>query len=81
VIDPKQLLKSWVIEALEDASGSASLVAVSKSIWERHESDIRAAGDLLFTWQYDVRWAAHVLRREGLLKRAKESPRGIWELR
>lgn len=76
----KELLKSWVIEALKAAGGSASLVDVSRRIWEAHENDIRAGGDLLFTWQYDIRWAAHALRREARLKPTEESPRGVWEL-
>ena len=80
MLRPKQLLNSWVIEALETAGGSAPLVDVSRQIWESHENDIRAEGDLLFTWQYDVRWAAHDLRNQGLLKPVKESPRGVWEL-
>jgi hypothetical protein len=77
---PKELLKTWVLEALRAAGGSASVVEVSKRIWESHDTEIRAGGDLLFTWQYDVRWAAHVLRRDGALKPADQSPRGVWEL-
>ena len=76
----KELLKPWVVEALRAAGGSASVVEVARRIWESHEQDIRAAGDLLYTWQYDVRWAAHALRREGVVKAADASPRGIWEL-
>jgi hypothetical protein len=59
---------------------NASVVEVSRRIWQAHETDIRTSGDLLFTWQYDVRWAAHTLRRDGVLKPADESPRGVWEL-
>jgi hypothetical protein len=76
----KELLKSWLVEALRAAGGSASVVDVSRRIWEAHEEDIRSGGDLLFTWQYDVRWAAHSLRRSGVLKAVDESPRGIWEV-
>jgi hypothetical protein len=76
----KDLLKTWVIEALRAAGGNASVVEVSRRIWQAHETDIRTSGDLLFTWQYDVRWAAHTLRRDGVLKPADESPRGVWEL-
>jgi hypothetical protein len=76
----KELLKLWVMDALKASGGSASVVEVSRFIWENHEGEIRAGGDLLFTWQYDVRWAAHSLRRSGLLKSVDESPRGVWEL-
>jgi hypothetical protein len=76
----KQDLKPWVAEALRAAGGHASVVEVSRRIWQAHEADLRASGDLFYTWQYDVRWAAHLLRREGVLKPADESPTGIWEL-
>jgi len=33
-----------------------------------------------FTWQYDIRWAANLLRRSGLMKPAESSPHGLWEL-
>jgi hypothetical protein len=77
---PKQLLNAWVIEALQEAGGAARVVDVSRRIWTSHEHEIRSDGDLLYTWQYDVRWAAHDLRRQGLLKPVKESPRNTWEL-
>jgi len=37
-------------------------------------------GDLFYTWQYDMRWAATKLRRDGKLKAATRSPKGTWEL-
>ena len=79
-VPTKKLLKDWVVEALRASGGSASVVDVAKHIWAAHEQEIRWAGDLLFTWQYDMRWAAHALRREGVVRRADRSPRGIWEL-
>jgi hypothetical protein len=73
-------LDSWVIASLEELGGSASLVEISRLIWRDHESELRASGDLLYTWQYDARWAAHRLRVQKRLKSAGESPRGVWEL-
>lgn len=47
---------------------------------EHHEQELRDAGDLFFSWQYDLRWAAQALRNEGELK-AKDGKRsGGWEL-
>jgi len=74
------LLQQWVVEAIRASGGSASVVDVAKRVWNAHEQDIRSRGDLLFTWQYDMRWAAHALRRKGVVKPAQQSPRGIWEV-
>jgi hypothetical protein len=73
-------LDTWVIEALHQLGGSASLIDTCRVIWRDHETELRASGDLLYTWQYDTRWAAHRLRVKGRLKPAVESPRGVWEL-
>jgi hypothetical protein len=32
-----------------------------------HELELRRAYDFFFTWQYDIRWAATMLRHEGTL--------------
>ena len=60
--------------------GAARLVDICKFVWENHEGQLRASGDLFYTWQYDVRWAGTALRHEGLLKDSKLSDRGVWEL-
>ena len=62
------------------SGGSASFLDISKYVWEHRESDIRAIDDLLYEWQYELRWAAYFLRRDGALRAASDSPRGIWEL-
>jgi hypothetical protein len=48
-------------------------VQVSREVWRQHESDLRNSGDLFYTWQYDIRWAAQRLRNDGVLAKA---PRG-----
>jgi hypothetical protein len=76
----KHDLKPWVLEALDELAGSGSVVAVSRVVWRRHEPDLRTSGDLFYTWQYDIRWAAKVLRDEGSLRSVAGSKRGPWEL-
>jgi hypothetical protein len=71
---------SWVYEALTKHGGEARIVDVAKHIWVHHESDLRASGDLYYTWQYDMRWAAKRLRDEGKIASPEGSPRGIWAL-
>ena len=76
----KEDLQSWVTKALKDNGGSAALVQVAKHIWDHHETDLKQSGNLLYTWQYDMRWAANVLRHSKVMKSIDISPRGTWEL-
>jgi hypothetical protein len=76
----KYALQDWVIEALAARGGSATLLEVAADLWARHEHDLRESGDLFFTWQYDMRWAATALRHNGRIRPASASPRGVWEL-
>jgi hypothetical protein len=76
----KKILQQWVVDALRRAGGRATVLEVGKDIWTHHEQDLRTGGDLLFTWQYDYRWAATALRKAGKLKQEEDSPRGVWEL-
>ena len=73
-------LDTWVREALKQSGGRGSIVDVAKFIWQTYESQLRDSGDLFYTWQYDMRWAANRLRRKGVVKPVNVSPAGIWEL-
>jgi hypothetical protein len=73
-------MTGWVVDALEELGGSASFLDISKHVWENREVDIREIEDLLYEWQYELRWAAYFLRRDGILRAAADSPRGVWEL-
>jgi hypothetical protein len=70
----KQDLRQWVLEALRVHGGRARLVDVARTVWDEHEPELRQSGDLFYTWQYDMRWAATQLRHEGLLVPADQSP-------
>ena len=78
VMSEREILKDWIIDALNAEGGSARVVDVCKQIWKRHEDDLRAAGDLFYTWQYEVRWAAQMLRDEGRLEGTPSKRRGWW---
>jgi len=73
-------LRDWLLLALRAHGGKASIVQICRHIWQHHEEDLRRSGDLFFTWQYDVRWAATQLRNEGVLRARDLSARGLWEL-
>ena len=49
-------LKPWILEALAALVGEGRVVEVAKHIWDSREH--RASGDLFYTWQYGMRWAA-----------------------
>jgi len=75
----KDDLPEIVLKALRHHGGRAKLVDVARYIWENHESSLRASGDMFFTWQYDMRWAAQRLRNEGALKPGGRGSR-FWEV-
>ena len=64
----RENMKEWVLVALTSLGGRGWPKAVAKYIWEHYEIDLRESGSLLYTWQYDVRWAAQSLRDAGILK-------------
>ena len=76
----KSDLDSWVRRALYQKGGRGTVVAVAEQISGTHEAELRESGDLFYTWQYDMRWAANRLRRRGIMKSVTQSRSGIWEL-
>ncbi len=73
-------LTIWLVDALKDGGGKGSIVQVCRHVWKNHEGDLRDSGDLFFTWQYDIRWAATELRKQGRMRSIHFSPAGLWEL-
>ena len=74
------IMKKWVLEALKSLGGKATIIEVAKEIWDKNWPTIEKTGDLRYTWQYDMRWAADILRRERKLKSTALAKRGFWEL-
>lgn len=56
-------LVKWVRDSLLKRGCRGRIPEVARQIWEEHESDLRESGDLFYTWQYDMRWAALHLDR------------------
>ncbi|HEC32027.1 MAG TPA: hypothetical protein ENI41_06025 [Deltaproteobacteria bacterium] len=67
-------LTDWLVEALRANGKSATIVDVCKYIWDKYEDELRASGDLFYTWQYDFKWAATELRKTGVMKPASLCP-------
>jgi hypothetical protein len=70
----------WIIDALKDLNGSATIRQVKKHIWDHHDREIIDSGGFHFTWNEDIYWAATQLRSQGLLKKAKETTKTVWAL-
>jgi len=66
--------------SIKDMGGQTNIIDVCKYVWEKYEDDLRHSGDLFYSWQYDIRWAATELRKSERMKAAEISPRGIWEI-
>ena len=76
----RDTLMAWVVEALRARGGASNVVGVAQFIWDHHEAELRKSGDLFYTWQYDIRWAAKKLRDLGKLKPVADSKTLPWEL-
>jgi len=74
IVVTKHDLGDWIVEALRAKGGSAGLVQICRHVWEHHEDELRRSGDLFYTWQYDIRWAATNLRQAGVLKAGEPFP-------
>lgn len=73
-------IKDWVLVALQELGGKARPVDVAKYIWHNWEPELRKSGDLLYKWQYEARWAATSLRKEGKIKAVHNLRDLPWEL-
>ena len=79
IVDRKSMT-IWIVEALEELEGYGTILEVSKKVWQKHGEEITSSGDAFYTWQYELRWAGDILRKQGVLKPAEESPRRVWKL-
>lgn len=68
-------VQHWIVAALKSHGGSASLIEVARYMWTNYRADIDSSPNLLYTWQYEVRWSASELRKLGVMKSAALSPR------
>ena len=73
-------LVPWLREALRALGGRGTVTQVCRQIWRTHRRDLPRLGDAFFTWQYDVRWAAYLLRETGEASFEREGRNTIWHL-
>jgi hypothetical protein len=70
----------WVIAALENHSGTANIFQISKYVWDNYHHIISQDSKMLYTWQYELRWAIQNLKKELKIQHKEKSIRGTWEL-
>ena len=60
--------------------GQTNIIDVCKFVWDHYQEELQKSGNLFYTWQYDIRWAATELRKAKRMKAASQSSRGTWEI-
>lgn len=70
--------KLLILAALKEYKGQAKIHQVCEHVWTHNSSQIMESKQVLYTWQYDIRWAANKLRRENKIV---SEPRGYWKLK
>jgi hypothetical protein len=73
-------LCDWIVEALKDLKGSAQIMKIREHIWQNHKDELMGSGNLHFTWNEDIFWAATQLRAKGVLKKASDTSKSVWAL-
>ena len=71
-------LMKWVEQSLRKRDGVAKIVDIARDIHEAHADELKAAGDLFYTWQYDMRWAGLKLSKAGKVALSNKAGRGRW---
>lgn len=74
----KKEYAEWIMEAIDSHNGSATVLDVSKYIWDHYQKALEADEEDFYKWQYKMRWAAMTLRKEGKIKPAESSRKGVW---
>jgi hypothetical protein len=70
----------WIVEALEAMGGKGTITKVKVFILDHHVNELKDSGNLFFTWNDDIFWAATQLRAQGVLKKAKATSKNVWAL-
>ncbi len=73
----KNDLKGLALDALQALGGSSRISEICRHIWDHHEAELKASGELFYTWQYAMRWAGQELQKERKMSKAATTTRGI----
>ena len=73
-------LPDILYKSIKEMGGQSRIVDICRYVWKNYQDELLNSGDLFYTWQYDIRWAATELRKSQRMKSAEQSPKGIWEI-
>lgn len=82
-------LQNILYELIDELGGRAYMMDIFRLFWKKHGKELKESDDIFYTWNYDIRWAATQLRKQGRMKPASSkentrgdssSPKGIWEI-
>ena len=74
-------MENMLIDALKHFKGPTLILDVSKYIWNKYEDDIRKSDEMLYKWQYKLRWAATMLHQKGTITMDKKGTYGLWAIK
>lgn len=74
------MLKLWILEAVECQSDLPGYVEIAKYIWLNYEEQLRVSGNKFYTWQADLRWLCTRLVKEDKLVRLKDGNRSVYSV-
>ena len=74
----REEIQPWIVSAIKENGGRATITQVARHIWQRHEHELRSSDEIFFNWQYEMRWGTRNLRRSGDMKPADPAEKGIW---
>lgn len=81
-------LPDLLYQLIKELGGKADMMTIFKKFWSEYETELRNSGDIFYTWNYDIRWAATKLRHQKRMRPAIKqentlgitSHKGIWEI-
>lgn len=79
VVHDRNDLPGLLIKCLIELGGEGTIVEVCECFWSYYEEELKRSGSLLYTWQYDIRWAATELRKSNIMLNSRESPKELWQ--
>lgn len=82
-------LPELLYNTIKELGGKADMMTIFKKFYHDNEQLLKKSGDLFYTWNYDIRWAATKLRKKNKMRPARQwentygadiSSRGILEI-
>ena len=73
-------IEKMLIDALQYFGKPTLITDVNRYIWNKYENDIRMSDEMLYKWQYQLRWAFTNLKKDGVCDFNKQGQNSLWLL-